>query len=172
MYDSKAAKMQKSKNEMKNFFWIALIGLTVIAASSPAADILVDDFSSGTVAESWRIYENTIDTGWRKVVGSAWAITNGVAQNNSTTPATGYPDSRIAEAPIYNFFSGTGTGTTNNQLTLSFDYSVAAGDSFYVANSFGGVVVEFSLPDFEVLRHVAAGHEPDGMAIASLSAPD
>jgi YVTN family beta-propeller protein len=49
---------------------------------------------------------------------------------------------------------------------------IAAGDSFYVAKSFGGVVVEFSLPGFEVLRVVAAGHEPDGMAITSLSTRD
>jgi DNA-binding beta-propeller fold protein YncE len=39
------------------------------------------------------------------------------------------------------------------------------GNSFYVANSFGGVVVEFSLPCFEVLREFEAGREPDGMAV-------
>ena len=48
----------------------------------------------------------------------------------------------------------------------------AAGNSFYVANSFGGVVVEFSLPGFEALRDIEAGHEPDGMAVTSFSIGD
>jgi DNA-binding beta-propeller fold protein YncE len=48
----------------------------------------------------------------------------------------------------------------------------AAGDSFYVANSFGGVVVEFSLPGLEALRDLEAGVEPDGMAITSFSPGD
>jgi len=44
----------------------------------------------------------------------------------------------------------------------------ATGDSFYVANSFGGVVVEFSLPGLDALRDLEAGREPDRMALTSL----
>lgn len=43
----------------------------------------------------------------------------------------------------------------------------AAGDRFFVANSFGGVVVEISLPGLEMLRDIEAGREPDGMAVSS-----
>ena len=42
-----------------------------------------------------------------------------------------------------------------------------AGDSFYVANSFGGVVVEYGLDDLEVRRRIVAGEEPDGMAVTT-----
>ena len=44
----------------------------------------------------------------------------------------------------------------------------ASGDSFYVANSFGGLVVEFALPTLEWLRDLEAGREPDGMAVTSI----
>lgn len=50
-----------------------------------------------------------------------------------------------------------------------------AGDSFYVANSFGGVVLEYGLDDLELRRRIVAGEEPDGMAVSpqvrSTSAP-
>jgi len=46
----------------------------------------------------------------------------GVAQNSGTNAA--------AEYPLYSGFIGGGGGT-NNQLTFSFDYSVAAGDTLY-----------------------------------------
>ncbi len=45
------------------------------------------------------------------------------------------------------------------------------GESFYVANSFGGVVVEYGLDDLEVRRRIIAGQEPDGMAVSPLDVP-
>lgn len=45
------------------------------------------------------------------------------------------------------------------------------GESFYVANSFGGVVVEYGLDDLEIRRQIIAGEEPDGMAVSPLDPP-
>ena len=97
--------------------------------------LLDDDFSSGSVVTAFRAYENTIDTGWRKAPGygsvtvSAWTIAGGVAGNSSTVSGTGYPTTQPSETPLMSFFSGG--GTTETQLRLQFDYSVASGDKFY-----------------------------------------
>ena len=117
-----------------------LISLAASASSQAAVSIISDDFGTdSTPGNQFRIYENTIGDGWKKAVGgggsgvpnnaSAWTISGGVASNSSFQAATGYPSSKEAEAPLYNFF--VGAGTTETHLTVSFDYVVGAGDKFY-----------------------------------------
>ncbi len=111
--------------------------LSFTSETSPV--ILQDDFSSGSVATTWRVYESQIDTGWRKSIGgggdppagaSEWAIGNGVVANASALAATGYPYSKPAEAALFNMFSNI--YYSNTHLELSFDYSVSANDVLYV----------------------------------------
>ena len=116
---------------------LLLIGMIIPMSSHAVTTILSDDFGAGSVGETFRIYENRIDTGWNKgpfsyagQPASAWTISGGVASNASSLAAAGYPNSKEAEAPLYNFFSGA--GTVERKLVLSFDYSVGAGDQLYV----------------------------------------
>jgi len=111
--------------------------LTLISETSPV--ILEDDFSSGSVATTFRVYEYQIDSGWRKSVGgggapvagpSEWTISGGVVENASTNAATGYPYSKPAEAALFNMFSNI--TATNTHLNFSFDYNVSAGDTLFV----------------------------------------
>ena len=109
--------------------------LAIGGAAQAATTIFSDDFSSSSIAASFRLYENNIDTGWKETPQYSthpeveWEIVGGQLQNDSTVAATGFPNSKAAEAPAWNFFSGA--GTTETHLTLSFDYQVGAGDSFY-----------------------------------------
>lgn len=133
------------KKNLNPFTLPVLAALCILPSAQAATDILNDNFGTdSTPSNQWRIYENTIDTGWNKAVGngvvgnggdvpagtsSQWTITGGSLSNSSTYAATGYPEAKVAEAPAFNFFSGA--GTTETHLTLSFDYSVGAGDTFY-----------------------------------------
>lgn len=97
--------------------------------------LLSDDFSAGSVSTTFRAYENTINTGWRKapgygsVVESAWTISGGQAQNASSASGTGYPMTQPSETPLFNFFSSSATDETH--LTLMFEYSIPNGDSLF-----------------------------------------
>jgi len=111
--------------------------LSLISEMSPV--LLQNDFRSGIVSTTWRAYENQIDKGWFKSIGgggtpaagpSEWAIGNGVVSNASSVAAGGYPYSKPAEAALFNMFSNI--ASSNTHLNLSFDYSVAAGDTLYV----------------------------------------
>lgn len=125
-------------SRLSTTFFLALAAAST--SSQAAVTIFADDFATdSTPGNVFRIYENTIDDGWKKAIGggpgdptplaSAWTISGGVASNSSTQAGTGYPYSKEAEAPLYNFFSGA--GTTETQLTISFNYTVAAGDTLY-----------------------------------------
>ena len=93
--------------------------------------VLEDDFSSGSIINEFRVWESRIDDGWlRQHIGpSEWEIADGVARNASTNAATGYPANGPAEAPLVQMFSNTVRG--NTLISLSFDYSVSAGDKMY-----------------------------------------
>lgn len=132
------------RNPIQHILPIAL-ALFSLQSAQAATSIITDNFDTdSTPGDKFRIYENTIDDGWNKAIGngvagnggdvaagtsSRWIITGGSLSNASSYAATGYPESKVAEAPVYNFFSGA--GTTETHLTISFDYSVAAGDKFY-----------------------------------------
>jgi hypothetical protein len=97
--------------------------------------LLYDDFSEGSVTTTFRIYENNIDTGWRKMTGygsvtqSWWTIGNGVVSNTSAVAATGHPANTAAEAAVFQFFSNGAASDTH--IDFSFDYSVGSGDTLY-----------------------------------------
>ena len=123
---------------MKNTMQVILlitVALFSLQSSQAATLIYSDTFdAASTPGSQFRIYENTINDGWQKAhaggnVGSEWTISGGVASNSSALAATSYPNSKAAEAPLYNFFSGA--GTTETHINISFDYSVASGDKLY-----------------------------------------
>ena len=137
----------------------SLVSMLAIGGSSYADTVILsDDFSANTLAPSFRIYENTINDGWREAPQYSthpeveWEISGGMLWNDSTLAATGFPNSKSAEAPVYNFFSGA--GTTETHLTLSFDYSVGAGDKFY-AHLWG--LTGTSNEDGEFIGNIEAG---------------
>lgn len=119
---------------MLRLFFLMLTG-TCLSSVATAEVLLSDDFGSGTVNTTFRAYENTINSGWRKapgynaVVESAWQITGGRVQNDSMVAGTGYPTTQPSESPLMSFISGG--GTTEHLLRFEFDYSVAAGDKLY-----------------------------------------
>lgn len=120
----------------KSFLLVTLLTGSLFPIAQGATPILSDDFDGvRALPSSFRLYENNIDDGWREAPQYSthpeveWEISGGMLWNDSTVAATGYPDSKAAEAPVFNFFSGA--GTTETHLTISFDYSVGAGDKFY-----------------------------------------
>ncbi|MDF2377878.1 MAG: hypothetical protein P1U81_16695 [Verrucomicrobiales bacterium] len=125
-------------NNLPGLFTFGLLALFAFPGEARGSLILLqDDFSGGSVTPTFRIYENTIDDGLHKSPNSyggqpasAWIITGGRVENASSLAAKEYPNSKEAEAPVYNFFSGT--PTTDTMLILEFDYSVSAGDTLYV----------------------------------------
>ncbi len=97
-----------------------------------------DDFSSDAVSyNSTRMWENQIGGGWITCHDTEWFVTNGVLQNAATTDG-GYPEARPAEGALAQVVANVLGGP---EVTFSFDYDVAAGDTLY-ANFWGytGVV--------------------------------
>ena len=135
-------------NTCKTIFVAAAMALSFSLCTKVNADpIFEDDFSSGSVGLTFRIYESLIDDGWQKqmgygsVVESAWTIADGKLKNASSVAAAGYPDSTAAEAPTFSLISNPASpsssnfdpffSSTDNFLQYSFEYSVGANDSLY-----------------------------------------
>ena len=145
-------------HQLQALLCIAVIIITGALPTQAATNIISDDFSVNTLAPSFRLYENTINDGWREAPRYSthpeveWEISGGILWNDSTVAATGFPNSKAAEAPVYNFFSGA--GTTESHLRLSFDYSVGAGDTLY-AHLWG--LTGTSDEDGEFIGNIEAG---------------
>lgn len=165
---------------MLRLFFLTLTGIC-LSPCATAEVLLSDDFGSGSVTTTFRAYESTIDTGWRKapgygsVVESAWQISDGRVQNDSTVSGTGYPTTQPSESPLMSFISGG--GTTETLLRFEFDYSVAAGDSLYAhlwgytgtAGTPGGFVsnIEGSHSGHMNVSENAAGSTLDGFNLTT-----
>ena len=122
------------KNTIKNIVVGSLV-YTTAAVTGMSAVILADNFDANTpTLGTFRVYENNIGNGWyRPQQGpSTWDTSGGVLQNNGTGKGgvDSYPAYLTGEGATYNFFSGTSSVETS--LALTFDYSVAAGDTLYV----------------------------------------
>ena len=108
--------------------------LMVVMVTGPAtwaADLLVDDFGSGTTAQDGRVYEWRLDTGWRSTSGwgdnpaSEWEIAGGRLQNPSVN--TNYYSA--GETPAWQWWTNPESGSTRRRLRVSFNYGVDAGDT-------------------------------------------
>ncbi len=96
-----------------------------LGVSEPLID---DDFSSDTVtATSTRLFENQVDGDWITCHDSEWMVVGGKLQNADTTAGT-YPDARPSESAVAQIVANTLGGS---EITLSFDYDVAEGDTLY-----------------------------------------
>lgn len=119
---------------MKKYL-IGIFCLVAVAVSSQAADILVDDFSSGSVGTDGRIFLRDIDTGWYGPNGDPtygdheWVIDRGVMKNSAATPGN-YPQAVPAEGGLFQMV--TYGSDPLKFVEISFDYSVPAGDTLYV----------------------------------------
>ncbi|MEM7453505.1 MAG: PEP-CTERM sorting domain-containing protein [Planctomycetota bacterium] len=117
---------------------LAVTGL--LFTSNASADLIIDDFSSGSVStttDGFRLRHNNIDGGWqaaRQGGGSAWMVSGGTLQNSSTVNTNGYPNYIPGEAPVAQGISLAGLGITPGatEIFVDFDYDVAAGDTLYV----------------------------------------
>ena len=111
---------------------ILCVLIAVMAGSSAwAADLLVDDFSAGSIAPDGRIYEWRLDNGWRSTSAwpgypaSEWALTGGRLENPSIR--TDYYSA--GETPAYHWWTNPETNSTRRYLRVSFDYGVGAGSN-------------------------------------------
>lgn len=115
----------------------SLVSLLTIGGVAQGATLLEDNFDSGSITNTFRVYENLIDDGWIKATGygsvveSAWTITGGQVENASTVAGAGYPTTQPSETPLAQLWSNPSPGNADEQITLSFDYGVGAGDSLY-----------------------------------------
>lgn len=150
---------------MKHFSHSTILAILIASGTLAANDthgavLLWDDFASGSVPTSFRVYENQIDDGWRKapgygtVVVSEWTITGGQAENDSTVSGGGYPTTQPSETPIGQIFSNPTPGNVDTRLSYTFDYSVAAGDSLY---AYLWAVTGTSDDDGEFISNIEAG---------------
>jgi hypothetical protein len=111
-----------------------MIALTTGCAAW-AADILVDDFSSGSMSLQGRIFDSRLDAdGWDKPHGwsgngnvdSNWEISGGTLNNATADAATNYI---AGEAPVSKWWTNPEPTSTKTRLRISFDYGVGAGDT-------------------------------------------
>ena len=104
--------------------------MAVMAATACAwsADLLVDDFSSGSIWADGRIYESRLDGGWRSTSGwsvypvSEWSLADDRLENPSTR--TDYYSA--GETPAYRWWTNPETNSTKRFVRVSFNYGVSA----------------------------------------------
>jgi autotransporter-associated beta strand protein len=148
-------------------------GFVDISAKQPLG-IINDNFGSGiVVTNDSRLRENDIDGGWQACQanvglnrpGSAWKITGGKLQNDATnTLALGYPNYMPGVSPVIQ--GVTLAGRSGSSISLSFDYSVGAGDTLYV--HLRGLTGEFDLDD----DFIANQEEGNGLSMSEVANPE
>ncbi len=113
---------------MKTMLYV-LMAVMAAAPTVWSADLLVDDFSSGSApARAGRIYEAQLDGGWQKTHGwaanpdSEWALTGDRLENPSTR--TDYYSA--GETPAHLWWTNPATNSARRSLRVSFDYGVSA----------------------------------------------
>ena len=116
---------------MKKTVLYVLMGMMVAGSTVRAADLLVDDFSTGSITADGRIYESRLDSGWRSTSGwgdnpvSEWALTGDRLEDPSTR--TDYYSA--GETPAYHWWTNPETNSTRRRLHVTFDYGVDAGSN-------------------------------------------
>ena len=117
---------------------VSLLATATSERASAAGVILNDDFSTDTtVTPVGRVYESTLDAGWRGTTGygggyhsspehdSQWDISSGTLNNDATQT-----DSYVrGETPAYNWFTNPIVGDIRTKMTISFDYSTSGSDT-------------------------------------------
>ena len=130
------------KHSIKSLFGAltlaSLMAISTSQTSTAAGVVLLDDFSTDTtVTPEGRVYESTLDAGWRGTTGygggdhtspehdSQWDISTGTLNNDANQT-----DSYVrGETPAYNWFTNPIVGDTRTKMTISFDYSTSGSDT-------------------------------------------
>lgn len=130
------------KHSIKSLFGAftlaSLMAISTSQTSTAAGVVLLDDFSTDTtVTPVGRVYESTLDAGWRGTTGygggdhaspehdSQWDISTGTLNNDANQT-----DSYVrGETPAYNWFTNPIVGDTRTKMTISFDYSTSGSDT-------------------------------------------
>ncbi len=105
-----------------------LMAMMVAGSSAWAADLLVDDFSTGSMAPDGRIYESRLDAGWRSTSGwtpnpaSEWALTGGRLEN----PCTRTDYYSAGETPAWQWWTNPETNSARRYVRVSFNYGTSA----------------------------------------------
>ena len=130
------------KHSIKSLFGALSLASILVISSSDSAHaagvILFDDFSTDTTVDPvGRVYEFTLDAGWRGTTGygggdhsspehdSQWDISTGTLNNDANQT-----DSYVrGETPAYNWFTNPIVGDTRTKMTISFDYFTDGSDT-------------------------------------------
>lgn len=117
------------KNLSKNIISSAC-ALAIVVGSAVAqtpVDLINDDFSSGSFTTGTKFTFNEIDGGWHKRSsnGPAWSI-DGITENLKNPQLVNNDDK-----PAFLLKSLSETDASLTQITVSFDYSVAANSTLY-----------------------------------------
>ena len=131
------------KHSIKSLFGAltlaSLMAISTSQTSTAAGVVLLDDFSTDTtVTPVGRVYESTLDAGWRGTTGygggdphsspehdSQWDISTGTLNNDANQT-----DSYVrGETPAYNWFTNPIVGDTRTKMTISFDYFTDGSDT-------------------------------------------
>ena len=131
------------KHSIKTLFGAFTLASILAISTSPQATaagvVLLDDFSTDTtVTPVGRVYEFTLDAGWRGTAGygggdhsspehdSQWDISTGTLNNDANQT-----DSYVrGETPAYNWFTNPLAGSSNaTTMTISFDYNTSGSDT-------------------------------------------
>jgi|GEM_PF-3193274 len=116
----------------------SILAISTSQTSTAAGVVLLDDFSTDTtVTPEGRVWESTLDAGWRGTTGygggdhsspehdSQWDISTGTLNNDANQT-----DSYVrGETPAYNWFTNPIVGDTRTKMTISFDYSTSGSDT-------------------------------------------